>query len=115
MPLTVADQIIVLRKDGSVERQGSSEAFRRAHGVSGNDVLNSLPDKRTEEASPPQTASQAVRGPSANDVSDLTRRTGDIAVYMYYFRSAGYWALAIFISFTAVFVFTSYFPRTYSP
>ncbi|KAI5194185.1 putative multidrug resistance protein [Aureobasidium subglaciale] len=113
MPLTVADQIIVLRKDGSVERQGNLETLRGIHGVSNDDVLNLLSAERTEQAGPPQTTSKAVRGPSANDISDLTRRTGDIAVYMYYFRSAGYWALAIFILFSAVFVFTSYFPQVW--
>jgi ATP-binding cassette, subfamily C (CFTR/MRP), member 1 len=53
----------------------------------------------------------AIKGPSQNDVSDLTRKTGDVAVYRYYFSSIGLLNTSVFLGCAALFVFGSFFPR----
>lgn len=56
---------------------------------------------------------KALLGPSANDVSDLTRRTGDLSVYKYYFASIGwFWCLASGVS-ALFYTIGSNFPSKY--
>jgi ATP-binding cassette, subfamily C (CFTR/MRP), member 1 len=58
-----------------------------------------------------ETAKNAVKGASQEDVEDLARRTGDMSVYLYYYQSIGpartLGAMLILVAFT----FASNFPR----
>jgi hypothetical protein len=48
----------------------------------------------------------------ANDEEqDLTRQTGDLTVYSYYFKSVGFWKMLIFVFFCFLNVFSSSFSR----
>ena len=52
----------------------------------------------------------------SNEASqDITRQTGDLAVYQYYFKSIGIVSMSMFLFFVTVHVFCSTFGRKYSP
>ena len=82
-----------------VAEQGSWEHLRAQEGF----VSKLLPTSISEDDGKKQVVPtrddnkplpKAVRGPSANDVADLTRQIGDVAVYKYYFASIG-WKLTL--------------------
>jgi ATP-binding cassette subfamily C (CFTR/MRP) protein 1 len=52
-----------------------------------------------------------IKGVTANDVSNLTRKTGGIAVHKYYFKSVSVFGAFCFLGSTALFVFTQFFPQ----
>jgi ATP-binding cassette subfamily C (CFTR/MRP) protein 1 len=45
----------------------------------------------------------------SNEAKDLTRQSGDIEVYKYYFKSIGFQKMAIFIFFCILFAFSGCF------
>lgn len=51
------------------------------------------------------------KGPSTDVVADLTRKTGDMAVYAYWIRSVGWQRVCMFLACNAVFSFFVAFPR----
>lgn len=73
------------------------------------------PDRKQEDQKAPavkkKVLPKGLSGPSANDVADLTRRTGDISVYRYYFASIG-WKISIGLLLTvACNTLSTSFPR----
>jgi ATP-binding cassette subfamily C (CFTR/MRP) protein 1 len=52
-----------------------------------------------------------IKGVTQDDATDLTRKTGDIAVYNYYFKSIGWPSAVMFFCSAALLVFNTYFPR----
>ena len=110
----IADHIAALGKDSKIAQQGSFEELREQEGYVKNLLLGT--EQSTSETKPTATAVQekkkpAIKGVTANDVSDLTRKTGDIAVYKYYFQSVSVFGIFCFIGSTALFVFTQFFPQ----
>lgn len=113
--LSLADNIVVLGSNGTIEEQGPFETLRSQNGFvsrllvhpellqskSQSDV-GAKEDVEARTQTPP-TVPAALRGPSANDMSDLARRIGDFSVYKYYLRAIG-WKFAL-INVTACFVF----------
>ncbi|KAI1858876.1 uncharacterized protein JN550_012335 [Neoarthrinium moseri] len=57
------------------------------------------------------TANNAVTGATQEDFEDLARRTGDMSVYLYYYRAIGLPRTLGACLILAVFTFTSNFPR----
>jgi hypothetical protein len=55
-----------------------------------------------------------IKGVTPADISDLTRKTGDVAVYKYYFKSIGLASAVLFFCSAAILVFATYFPRKYN-
>jgi ATP-binding cassette subfamily C (CFTR/MRP) protein 1 len=104
--LPMADSIIVLGSDGQVLEQGSYSHLKSQNGFVSQilvhpEILQRSPkgsmnvvEPDNEKGNSPVVMPKAFQGPSANDVSDLTRRTGDTAVYKYYFGSIG-WKLCL--------------------
>jgi ATP-binding cassette subfamily C (CFTR/MRP) protein 1 len=111
--LHLADAIVALTRDGTIAQQGTFEELRDQEGYVKNLLLGteqSIAETRptaklTKKKKPP------IKGITANDVSDLTRKTGDIAVYKYYFRTVSLLGVFCFLTSTAIFVFTQFFPQ----
>jgi hypothetical protein len=121
----MADNIVVLGADGKVAEQGTYEYLRSQGGFVSNILLhpellqskaNIAADDAVEASKSSQAPTQvAAKGPSANDVADLTRQIGDTAVYMYYLRSIG-WKLALGnISCSCLFAVSLRFPGKWNP
>lgn len=95
--LPLADNILVLDKDGKVIEQGTYEYLKSTTGFVSQLVLHPellKPEPIVFEdvsAARPNSASipKILEGPSANDAADLARRTGDISIYKYYIKSIG--------------------------
>jgi ATP-binding cassette, subfamily C (CFTR/MRP), member 1 len=71
---------------------------------------------RKEDQSKPSAAKKkplpkGLSGPSAIDVADLTRRTGDISVYKYYAASIGWKILLGLLLSVALNTLSAAFPR----
>jgi ATP-binding cassette subfamily C (CFTR/MRP) protein 1 len=97
--LPLADNILVLDKDGKVVEQGTFEYLRSRDGFVSKLMLHpELLESKSrsgdaEDASqkvPAAAVAKVLRGPSANDAADLARQTGDISVYKYYLKSIGW-------------------------
>ena len=112
----MADEIIVLTADGHVAEQGTFEGLRLQQGFVSSILFQ--PDRPKEEhdgvsadSNLAGATSNAIKGPTANDLMDLTRRTGDVAVYGYYLKSIGWKSAMLFIFSTVVVAFSLNFPR----
>lgn len=110
----IADHIAVLSKNGRIAQQGSFEKLREQEGYVKNLLLGT--EQNTTATRPITKATQRkkkppIKGVTANDMSDLTRRTGDIAVYKYYFKSVSVFGTLCFLGSTVLFVFTQFFPQ----
>lgn len=109
----LADHIVVLSREGKIAQQGSFDELRNQDGY-----LNSLlvstsrdTDEATTTTKPAPRKKPVIKGVSQNDVTDLTRKTGDMAVYKHYFKSIGWPNTIGFLGCTALFVFALFFPR----
>lgn len=120
--LPLADSIVVLGEDGRIAEQGSFDSLRSRQGFVSKLLLHPelLESKRVEEpldsatkvkSKPAPALPKVLRGPSDNDVADLTRRIGDLAVYKYYLKSIG-WKIALLeVASCSVFMLAQVFPR----
>jgi len=121
--LSLADKIIVLGSDGRIAEQGTFEDLRSRNGFvsklllhpelleSKSSKINAGTDSNSKQAT---TIPKALRGPSDNDVADLTRRIGDLSVYKYYLRSIGPRIALIGVVSSFVWMLCQAFPRKYS-
>ncbi|TVY94269.1 ABC transporter, partial [Lachnellula willkommii] len=114
--ISYADHIICLQGNGRISEQGAFKDLNAAEGYVSSFALpppewhyepgttpKSLDEKKKENI----TTSTEVANP--ND-DDLSRRTGDIAVYLYYIRAVGWIPTLIFVVAVSVFVFCLSFP-----
>jgi ATP-binding cassette subfamily C (CFTR/MRP) protein 1 len=104
--LHLADIVVVLGSDGHIAEQGTFENLRSQNGfvsklllhpellesssradAGDNDAIDSKAKRST-------AIPKIVGGATANDVEDLTRRTGDFSVYKYYLKSID-WKIAV--------------------
>lgn len=109
--LTYADKVLIL-DGGKIEHEGTFEQLARAGVVQGK--APSAPHVPKDTESEPQTAKteeMILRIAEANEMSDLTRQTGDRAVYQYYFKSVGWPKTLTFVGFTVVHIFAAAFSR----
>lgn len=110
----LADHIVVLGIDGKIAQQGNFDQLREQEGYISNLVLGV--DQTRSEVKPAEKSGLKKKLPpiktvTATDVSDLTRKTGDVAVYRYYFKSISPIGTFCFLACTASFVFTQFFPQ----
>lgn len=115
--LSHAENIIILDATGHLIQQGTYEDLKtRSDLVSGIDHAQS-PARNSSEVAVPivkkKPLPKGLSGPSANDIEDLTRRTGDVSVYKYYFSSIG-WKISVGLFLTvALNTLSSSFPRKF--
>jgi ATP-binding cassette subfamily C (CFTR/MRP) protein 1 len=111
--LHLADNIVALTRDGTIAQQGTFEELRDQEGYVKNLLVGT--EQSSAETKPTAKVTMKkkppIKGVTANDVSDLTRKTGDIAVYKYYFRTVSLFGVFCFLTSTAIFVFTQFFPQ----
>ena len=112
-PMAFADRVIVLSADGTVLTNGPPVDGRvaDANAQEAEAIAAASEGKQRDPAKPKKQP--AVKKPSANDVDDLTRRTGDMAVYHYYFKSLGLWPFIGFVAVTVIYVVATYFPQVW--
>ena len=93
----MADKIVVLDKYGRIAEQGNFDELRTKDGFFST-IIPSIAEERAQQTtSEPSTKRRPkVKGVTPDDITDLTRKTGDIAVYRYYFRSIGRTSFALF-------------------
>ena len=110
----LANYIAVLSKEGKISQQGNFDELKVQDGYVKSLLLDT--HHGIEEAAPATKPTSkrkrpAIKGVTPNDVTDLTRKTGDVAVYKYYFKSISKFGAVCFLSCTALFVFTQFFPQ----
>jgi hypothetical protein len=95
----LADNILVLDKDGKVVEQGTFDYLRSRDGFVSKLMLHpellksgsrSDDTENILQKMPAAAVAKVLPGPSANDAADLARQTGDISVYKYYLKSIGW-------------------------
>lgn len=111
----LADKIIVLSAEGKVAQQGSYQELRSVEGFVHNvSSQERRYDNDIEKKEVPQVgmvSTNAVQGPSADQLQDLTRRTGDLSVYRYYFKAIKNSSFAMFLAANVVYAFCYGFLR----
>ncbi|OCK85970.1 putative multidrug resistance protein [Lepidopterella palustris CBS 459.81] len=110
----LADHIAVLSKEGKISQKGSFEELKVRDGYVKSLLLDT--SHSIEQAAPAEKPTSkkkrpAIKGVTSNDVTDLTRKTGDIAVYKYYFKTISKFGVVCFFSCMVLFVFTQFFPQ----
>ena len=119
--LPYADHIVVLDKTGKIAEQGTFEQLNNSGGYVSTFTLPPPSwDYVPEHSSDIDLASYSSKAPQKGMTEDsleedAARRTGDVAVYLYYIQSVGWLATWIFIISITIFTFCNSFPRKYSP
>ncbi|KAI5463545.1 multidrug resistance-like protein [Mariannaea sp. PMI_226] len=99
-----ADHVLILDELGTLESAGVGYAKEFFPTFQSSEDTNTLADTSTIQQRPAQ-------GPiAASDCEDLARQTGDAAVYMFYFRSAGLWPCLVALFGLVLYAFSLSFP-----
>lgn len=104
--------------DGRVAQQGTFNQLKSSPGyiqdvLSQKDTTNQVSGKSidadfiSDDTSDPLEELSVFNEPT----EDMSRRTGDMTVYKYYFATAGWIHAIVFFSISVAFVFTVSFPR----
>lgn len=102
-----ADQVIVLDKNGKVSERGSFQSLSSAGGyISRVSGAPSVMTARPQLALADETL-EALQLPEGDDgvENDESRRSGDLRVYGYYAKIAGWWNMLTFWLLCAAFMF----------
>jgi len=98
--LSLADNIVVLQKDGKLLAQGNFESLQK-NGYLSRDVMSQMQDREEPTEEVVINTPKNVQGMTDEQKEDLSRKAGDIKIYAYYARSIGWKPLAIFVVCTA--------------
>jgi len=112
--MALVDRFIIMKADGTVHVNGLPTGARIGNlDADGMEEITSMPAQDSKTSTLPVKRQSPVKKPSANDHDDLTRRTGDVAVYRYHTSSISVLPFLSFISVTVVFAVASYFPQVW--
>ncbi|KAK4444912.1 ABC multidrug transporter [Podospora aff. communis PSN243] len=95
--VAVADQVLVLDKEGHVVKQGPPDKitipqdFIHPASTEDQNIISDKPGSLSTSKQP-----TGVQEPSPGDGMDQQRQVGDLSVYKFYFSSLGWLSLAIF-------------------
>jgi hypothetical protein len=107
----LADHIIVLGKDGAVIQEGS---FASLNEIDGYVKALALKAKSTTESDDPEVASRPsiLADPSAvEEDADLTRQSGDITLYKFYFKSVAAFMVLFWLFLAIIYIGLGKAPR----
>lgn len=110
--MELADKILVLDSAGNLLEERAANNPSPLRELSQTFLDDNTKAGTTSNVAPVQKPlPKALAGPTAKDVDDLTRRTGDISLYKYYFASIG-WKLSLLLLLTLILnTLSAYFPR----
>lgn len=117
--LSYGDHVIALSSNGCIAEQGSYEELK----IAGGYVQSLAAKSKAESVSSDEEISSVLVKPlllssEAEQIEltedDLTRQTGDFAVYMYYFKATGWVNTIIFVGFCVLFGVSSKMSVCYS-
>jgi ABC-type multidrug transport system fused ATPase/permease subunit len=115
--LPYCDHIVALDKEGKIAEQGSFDKLNSSGGyVSDFDLAQAewdySPEEHIYEAPPRYTERADSEGiVTEEDIqAEANRRTGDVAIYMYYIGSVGWIPTIIFVVSIIIFIFGISFP-----
>jgi ATP-binding cassette, subfamily C (CFTR/MRP), member 1 len=117
--LPYADHIVVLDKNGTTAEQGTFEQLNNSGGYVSTFTLTPpswdyVPEDMSDLDLTSYSSNAPQQGMTEDSLEeDAARRTGDVAVYLYYIRSVGWVAAWIFIISVTIFTFCNSFPREY--
>ncbi|KAI9691603.1 MAG: hypothetical protein M1822_007674 [Bathelium mastoideum] len=117
-----ADHIIVLHSDGKVAEQGSFNDLESQGGYTSTFALASADAKATQkhdtdgiQESPSSSVATKAKAEATTELTELeadsTRRTGDVAVYLYYIKAIGWIPTIIFFVCISCYVVGISFPN----
>lgn len=113
--LNLANHIVVLSRQGKIAQQGNFSELQTSDGYIRDLLLRPAKENDVTEARDQRIKPRPkISGPAQTEAFDLTRKTGDMAVYSYYFKSIGWPSALSLLLFAAVTTFMMYFPRQYS-
>ncbi|KAJ5364163.1 P-loop containing nucleoside triphosphate hydrolase protein [Penicillium cataractarum] len=105
--LSYSDFVISLNEDGHLIEQGSYDAL-----LAGQSYVSMLASKastvvttRAPDVVLDDETLQGLNLDKEDDIDSTSRRTSDLAVYLYYFRNIGWHLLALFFASACLFVF----------
>ncbi|MGI4815732.1 MAG: ABC transporter transmembrane domain-containing protein, partial [Janthinobacterium lividum] len=112
----LADHIVVLDDDSHIAEQGSYEDLNSQSGyiskLEVTEEAKAATESRDHDGQEKVSSkAKGPKGPSEDDVMDLTRKTGDMAVYGYWLKSIGAPSAIMFLSFCAAYSFMVAFPQ----
>lgn len=119
----LADKIIILNSEGKVSIQGSHAELDRNEDLSAlvkAQIITPTDDhsdggqvSTSENESDEQQKERGSENPESTELMDITRRTGDMKVYAYYFRRIGMPLLLCYLAAQAVSAFMDNFPQVW--
>ncbi|KAF4624351.1 hypothetical protein G7Y89_g13820 [Cudoniella acicularis] len=102
--LHFADQIVVLGTDGKIVQQGTFDILRSQEGYIGNLLLSSVQNaEHSSQPSAPEITTKVSKSSSPSTSEDRSRKTDDMSVYGYWFKSVSSMSLVAFIISTALY------------
>jgi len=113
-----ADWIIMLGAGGTIVDQGNYKDLSTRHTILQNTAqITKISDQTETKAlknETPDGKSQVKEvSTTQQDIEDLSRRTGDLAVYKYYFNSVGYPLSISFLTVSCASTFFMFFPQVW--
>jgi ATP-binding cassette subfamily C (CFTR/MRP) protein 1 len=112
--LAYADNIIALDANGRVIEQGSYQHLMNTNGyVSTISESSQLPN--TTRAPDFVLDDETIQGLNIEEeqTEDMSRRTGDLTVYSFYFQNIGWPLLTLFLICCVLFISSLSFPREF--
>jgi hypothetical protein len=101
--------VIVIPGSGGQIQQGPYRDIENAGYIDSIQDDDKLQNGRTNKK---ESAQVTVEDMMSDKVQDLTRQTGDLELYKYYFKSIGFLPLLVFLFFVFVKVFSGSFSST---
>ncbi|KAJ9298207.1 hypothetical protein DTO271G3_3812 [Paecilomyces variotii] len=115
MPLPLADNIIVFDPEGHITGQGSFENLKMTNTYIKQMLATSMKNDSNyvDTHKSDSILRKTVKKPSDDDIVEVARRTGDIAVYKYYLRAIGWQHTLLATMIIAIYSFSANFPQVW--
>ncbi|KAJ9315863.1 hypothetical protein DTO271D3_3841 [Paecilomyces variotii] len=115
IPLLLADNIIVFDPEGHITGQGSFEDLKMTNTYIKQMLATSTKNdsNHADTNKSDSTLRKTVKKPSDDDIAEVARRTGDIAVYKYYLRAIGWQHTLLAMMIITIYSFSANFPQVW--